>query len=517
MKMVHKLVSVSLAASLLVSNLSAAFAGCPKSASSRQSLTGSQTFPGLDAMRQAVAISQVDSKRKARAAEMVLVGYRMIWQGNQLAAMRAFNQALALDPNNYAALIDRAAIQFNSRNLRSDPEADCLRAIAVSPERAAAYNTLGTIYEDRHAFGLAEQAYRTAIDLRADYSEQTFNLLGLLRSKSSVSMTKDARLAVMRFPKSFESHYFLVMALMRENKTEQAYNAANEAVNVLPSHAALHECRGWLLAKLGRYEDSVRAFSQQIALDPDSGEGYLNRAQVSLKLGDDKGAAQDFQSALGLERLYQDQSIHAVFAAREKLLLRDYQGNFDKLEPQDLACCLARGNYWRRWNYGNAMGHFQMAIKAAPNDFRGYLYRAELLAHLKQNLTALADFDSACRLAPNNFWCFSRRAYSRAILGLNAGAVADFTKGMRGGRDHYSLCARGMVYASMGDYRLAIADFDQVLSYGDKRVERQALNIRCRAKFKAGDKFGAISDFLELALRYGMSNDIAECLRNTLR
>lgn len=517
MKMVYKLVSFSLAASLLASNLSAAFAGCPKSASSRQSLTGSQTFPGLDAMRQAVAISQVDSKRKARAAEIVLVGKRRISEGNQLAAMRAFNQALALDPNNYAALVNRSCLRLDSGNLRSDPEADCLRAIAVSPERAAAYNNLGTIYEARHALGLAEQAYRTAIELRADYSEQTFNLLGLLRSKSSVSMTKDARLAVMRFPRSFESHYFLVMALMRENKTEQAYNAANDAVNVLPSHAALHECRGWLLARLGRYAESLRAYSKQIALDPDCGEGYLNRAQVSLKLGDDKGAAQDFQSALGLERLYANQSMDAVFSAREKLLLRDYLGNIGKLEPQDLACCLARGNFWRRWNHGNAIGHFQMAIKTAPNDYRGYLYRAEFFADLEQDLDALTDFDSACRLAPNNLWCFSRRAYSRAVLGLNAGAVADLTKGMRGGRDPYSLCTRGMVYASMGDYRLAIADFDQVLSYGDKRVERQALKNRCRAKFKAGDRFGAMLDFVELALRYGLSNDIAECLRSTLK
>lgn len=435
-----------------------------------------------------------------------------------MAAMRAFNQALALDPNNYAALVNRSCLRLDSGNLRSDPEADCLRAIAVSPEQAAAYNNLGTIYEARRADGLAERAYRTAIELRADHCESLFNLLAFLK-KGGVSFVKDARLAVKRFPKKFESHYYLVVALLRENKIEQAYNAATEAVTVFPSHAALQECRGWLLAKLGRYEDSVRAYSQQIALDPDCGEGYLNRAQVSLKLGDDKGAAQDFQRALGLERLYVDKSMDVVFLTREELLLYDYRGDGDNdaIEARIVPFCLARGFYWRRWNHGNAIGHFQMAIKAAPNDYRGYLYRAEFFADLEQDLDALTDFDSACRLAPNNFWCFTRRAYSRAVLGLNAGALADFTKGMRGGRDPYSLCARGMVYASMGDYRLAIADFDQVLSYGDKRVERQALKNRCRAKFKAGDKFGAISDFLELALRYGMSNDISECLRNTLK
>lgn len=81
---------------------------------------------------------------------------------------------------------------------------------------------------------------------------------------------------------------------------EQALVQVDALIAKTPT-AAAHYTRGWILSKLGRLEDSARAYDQAIALDPAFWEAMYNSGVVLLGLGRDPEAIARFEAAIAVD------------------------------------------------------------------------------------------------------------------------------------------------------------------------------------------------------------------------
>jgi tetratricopeptide (TPR) repeat protein len=95
------------------------------------------------------------------------VAYREKGQVDQ--AIADAGQAIALDPTNDAAWIDRGIDEY-AKHLYGPAIADLTRAIALKPDSATIYNDRGNAYDDEGQHDLAIADYSRAMVLRPDYA-----------------------------------------------------------------------------------------------------------------------------------------------------------------------------------------------------------------------------------------------------------------------------------------------------------------------------------------------------------
>lgn len=96
------------------------------------------------------------------------LGFAHVAAGQHEAAKRAFDRALAVAPDNAAALAGRAAANYSLRSLRA-AYVDAKRSVALN-ENAAAYVVLGDIAHDRHDTSMASDYWLRAYRL-GEHSE----------------------------------------------------------------------------------------------------------------------------------------------------------------------------------------------------------------------------------------------------------------------------------------------------------------------------------------------------------
>ncbi|GMR25043.1 MAG: hypothetical protein BMS9Abin39_0318 [Ignavibacteria bacterium] len=63
-----------------------------------------------------------------------------------------------------------------------------------------------------------------------------------------------------------------------------------------------HNISGIEKADSGEYEDAIREFTEAIGLNPMDAKSYFNRATLKVRIGDLKGAREDFKMAENCHR-----------------------------------------------------------------------------------------------------------------------------------------------------------------------------------------------------------------------
>jgi len=96
------------------------------------------------------------------------LGFADVAAGQHQAAKRAFDRALAVVPDDAAALAGRAAANYSLRSLRA-AYMDAKRSVALN-ENAAGYVVLGDIANDRHDTSMASDYWLRAYRL-GEHSE----------------------------------------------------------------------------------------------------------------------------------------------------------------------------------------------------------------------------------------------------------------------------------------------------------------------------------------------------------
>ncbi len=228
------------------------------------------------------------------------------------AAVKSFEEAIARDSKNTAALFDsaksyralgenekadqrfsatlarwttnaevfylRAGVRLDLGNIE-EALADAEAAVKFDPAWAAAYARRSQVHMRKLLYVNAEADCRKAltidaafVDARIDCAWAAWNLDGLERALA------DYDILLKRFPEDTGLIGERAELLYALNRRAEAFEEAERAVKMTPSSATALLHRGSIMEQDGRYQAAFSDYSRAIGIDPENAWGYEARA-----------------------------------------------------------------------------------------------------------------------------------------------------------------------------------------------------------------------------------------------
>ena len=208
-----------------------------------------------------------------------------------------------------------------------------------------------------------------------------------------------------------------------ENKNEKEITSS-----VIHSQFALEES----------YQNTIKHCNQNIDLNSNDSQSYMNRGFAKLNLRDYKGAIEDFSKIIQIK------------------LNTDYVA----WAYTNRGMCLAKLS-----KYKEAIADFNKSIELNPNDAGVYSNRGLSKLHLGLYKESILDFDKSIELNPNDAGVYSNRALANLNLGQHKKAIKDCNKGIElNPNDINAYNYRGIAKSKMRNHQGAVEDFDKALA-----------------------------------------------------
>ncbi len=404
---------------------------------------GGRPKPGIqDVLQEALSCLRADETDRALACLMAhpeatlrdsfacyLAGLIYANKGDDAAALRFYDRALALNPHYADALEARARIMQRSGRFKQ-AIADYDAVFRIRPADAIGLCHLGAAYE--------------AIDLKREALECYDRAL-------------DAA------PKHFPALAAKAILLFDEGKVEEALSKFQDLVAADPANpAAWYNC-GVIHASSGRQAQAYECFARSLALGPAYGKALYGAATALHKLGrlDEALAVCDrlssqapfdfealflrgnilydagrFVEALGVfdEALAQNPKNLGVLcnrgaALREMARLDEAGAMFDRALAENAACVealLGRGIVdFKSDRIEQSLGWFERALLADPSAAKAFCGRGLARQHLGRFEEAKRDFEQALAMNPDLM-------EGRSNLGALQLLLGDFEQGWEG-------------------------------------------------------------------------------------
>ena len=216
-------------------------------------------------------------------------------------AIPALTAAIAIRPNSAPAWITLG----QTYDLQDEPESALVpirRAIELRPDIAVAHSSLGVSLSRLGRVVEAEAAFREAARLAPDDTIARANWADVLsiggRQDEAIAM---AREAVERSPAGAIERALLAGILYRAGRPAEAVDAAREAIRLDPSHATAFDTVGLGLGALGDFAGAAEAFGRLAELQPRSAVVRMNHGLALTRLERWRDAAAAFESAIRIE------------------------------------------------------------------------------------------------------------------------------------------------------------------------------------------------------------------------
>lgn len=258
-------------------------------------------------------------------ARLLAEGDSLMKQERFQRALERFDQAVRLTPDadTYAA---RARAQFaldrTDRFLQDTEQA--LKADSTHAEanyHRALYGYLGE--DHRAAVRYASRGLRYASE------EPLRSKLYLLRGQANTELfrhqeaVEDLRRGMERLPDDIEANKSLARSLEANDQLDAALTVLRHLAKLEPRNLGHLTNRGFVLSRLGRYQDAVNVLDSALTIDKDEPVALSNRAFALLQLGRNDEALKDVERSL---RSYPANA----YALRTRALLRLRKGDLNK-------------------------------------------------------------------------------------------------------------------------------------------------------------------------------------------
>ncbi|KRA79401.1 tetratricopeptide repeat protein [Altererythrobacter sp. Root672] len=186
---------------------------------------------------------------------------------------------------------------------------------------------------------------------------------------------------------------------------------------LLRSRTLAAEDRPYVIAMLGythhelrQYDEALEKFSEKIRLQPEVADGYGWRGDVYLEQGENEQAVDDYSKALNLQPdspdaagWFQNRGMARARLGDFKGALQDYDRSLAKGGP-DASLSLSRGDVFvDQRKYRDAVEEYSEAVELAPQDAHTWNARCWARAAQGRNLDrALDDCEKSLSLDGNN-------------------------------------------------------------------------------------------------------------------
>jgi len=306
------------------------------------------------------------------AAEHLKLGTEFLGQRNWDAALREYQEAVRIDPNNVDAHIG-AGRALGEKGERDAALAEFKEAIRLNPDSAEAHNGMGWVLGLKGDLDGALREYREAVRLKPDY---------------------------------FKAHYNIGWALSEKNDLDGSLQEYREAVRLKPNDPDAHEGVAWVLSKKGAWDGALLEYRQVIHLKPTDPNSHINVAWVLSQKDDWKGALQEYQKAIRLNPndLEPHQALGNAYLARKDFdaALREFREEV-RLKPSSAQAHCDVGTALRRKDdWDGALAEHREAVHVQPDFAPAHADLALDLSHMGDWDGGIREAREAIRLQPNH-------------------------------------------------------------------------------------------------------------------
>jgi tetratricopeptide (TPR) repeat protein len=329
-------------------------------------------------------------------------------------AMRDFERAIQIDPNNACAFEERGRAKIQNGDYDRGFK-DFEQSLKLDPKRASTFLARADAFAKQGNYDLALRDFDRAITI-APNNAYAFEARAVAKANVAngdyEGVRKDLDAALKLDPKRASSLLGRAVVLAREGNYKLALKDFDAALELNPKDASMLFLRGAVLAKHEEYDRAIRDLDQAISIDPNNADAFAERGAAHAHKDDYERAFKDFDAAL-------------------------------KLNPKRALTFFARGAVFRRkGNFERAIEEYSQAILLEP-EFPLALYgRGIAYSNSGQYELAIADYNSALRLDPNWAGPLYGRGVARLKRGDAAGGNADIataTKRHRGVADDFAI------------------------------------------------------------------------------
>jgi tetratricopeptide (TPR) repeat protein len=241
----------------------------------------------------AVAANEKDSRAYVTAAVIYMAS------GKDAQAMQSLDDSLTIQPTSHAYLT-RAGYRPKSdlEGRRADVEA----ALKLEPSSATAIMALADVQSDAGEYGQAEATLAQGIAALGELPGLLASR-GILYAKTSQRERAEKDFAAARSKLSDPSglNNLCWMLATAGVALDRALSACEAAVAQRPAESAFQDSRGFVLLRLGRYDESIASYDAALKLSAGRSVSLYGRGMARRLKGDAAGGDEDMKAALHLD------------------------------------------------------------------------------------------------------------------------------------------------------------------------------------------------------------------------
>ncbi|MGR3310146.1 MAG: tetratricopeptide repeat protein [Candidatus Brocadiales bacterium] len=286
-----------------------------------------------------------------------------------------------------------------------DAIAELKTIIGKEPKNLDAHIQLGLLYlrTGKYDDASAEVEKIAEINERITVVKYITGCINLQKGELPKAIT-NLRDATIRMPTSWESHYYLALALRGSNKVEEAKTELNTVIELVPEFTPARIVLAELLSEDGWYDEVVKHCKMSLEYEPESIEAMqlLGIAYTEQKRYDD--AEEEFDKILEIEPTIGLKNMAYLNLAKRKLSKCIKQCNEAiEIDPKDarLHYILAEA-YRRKGSVEDALKELEETLRINPSYPAAQLTLAQIQSALGKEDDAIKVFNDIISARPES-------------------------------------------------------------------------------------------------------------------
>jgi len=229
-------------------------------------------------------------------------------------AIQDYTRVIKSSPNYIDSWINRGIARLCVRDTIGAID-DFSHAIKLNPFYSESYNKRSRVYFERKEYPLALSDINQAIDLDSS-STMNFFIRGLIFNsmKNYNKAIKDFDKVLAIDPKNSLSLYNRALIKSQTGALNSAIDDYDKLARLNPNNVLVYYNRASVYFELEKYNDAINDYSSAINLFPDFANAYYNRSVAKTRIGNLKGAEQDYNIANEKVKKYKTSSQEAYLA-----------------------------------------------------------------------------------------------------------------------------------------------------------------------------------------------------------
>ncbi|MEB3339194.1 tetratricopeptide repeat protein [Okeania sp.] len=377
-------------------------------------------------------VSFVNRPDPIKAEKVFARGVKHVNDGNEKAAVAAFNRAIQLNPNQAEYFYQRGNAYYNLENYQKAID-DYSKAIELNPSYVNAYFNRGGTYSDIQDYAKAIDDFTQVLRLEPQDADAYYKR-GFIyyESKNYQAAIQDHTQVLKLQPNDINAYHGRGLARAANNDLQGAIADYTQMINIKPKEKNGYYNRARTRFFLGDYRGAIDDYNQVIAIEPENAEAYANRCSTYLNLSEYQKAVSDCTKAIEInsenELAYNNRCIAYVNLKEYEKSISDCTATIE-LNPHNPEGYTNRGIAYKAANQlEKAIEDYTQAISLSPNNAESYANRALIYYKQEDYQSAIADYVQAIRLNPQYADAYYNRGLVRASIGDQKGAINDFEK-----------------------------------------------------------------------------------------